>query len=141
MPRLRFDLEISTFHIDFSGHVSNIVYIQWLEVARCRLFAAIGLPVAQLAQTHGIVPVLLETQIAYKRQLLMGDKPWIEVWICELGRASACMKFEVRHEGGELAAQAIQKGVLCSYPSMKPYKIPTELRTQFESYWESAPGN
>ena len=45
---LELDLEIRTFEIDFAGHVSNIVYIQWLEIARTSLLDAVGLPIPQL---------------------------------------------------------------------------------------------
>ncbi len=134
MPPLRVDLEICTFHIDYVGHVSNIVYIQWLEIARCRMLDALGLSVVDIAQAHGIVPVLLETQIAYKKQLVMGDRPFVEVWISELGRASALMSFAVRHENGDLAAEASQKGMFCTHPDMKPYRLSPELRERFGQF-------
>jgi acyl-CoA thioester hydrolase len=134
MPPIRIPFEIATFHIDFVGHVSNIVYIQWLEIARCRLLEAVGLPVADLAKSHGIVPVLLETQIAYKRQLVMGQRPYIEVWLSELGRASAIMNFRICHENGDIAAEATQKGMFCSHPDMKPYRIPPDMRGRFNQF-------
>ena len=29
--------KVNTFDIDAMQHVSNIVYVQWLEIARCKL--------------------------------------------------------------------------------------------------------
>ena len=45
MNKVVFDQEIYTFHIDFAGHVSNIVYVQWMEIGRLKLLEAVGLPV------------------------------------------------------------------------------------------------
>jgi acyl-CoA thioester hydrolase len=36
---------IYTFQIDYAQHVSNIVYIQWMEIARLKLLEEAGLPV------------------------------------------------------------------------------------------------
>ena len=32
MKKVVFDLPIYTYQIDFAGHVSNIVYLQWMEM-------------------------------------------------------------------------------------------------------------
>ena len=92
MKKVAFEVPIYTFHIDFAGHVSNIVYVQWMEAGRQRLFEAAGLPIEELALT-GIVPALVRTEIEYKLPLRLGDRARVEVWISELRRASACVVF------------------------------------------------
>jgi acyl-CoA thioester hydrolase len=72
MPKLTYNLPIYTFQIDFARHVSNIVYVQWMEIGRLLLLKAVGRPVEQLVDT-GAVPVLVETAISYERPLRMGD--------------------------------------------------------------------
>ena len=67
------DLEIKTYEIDAAGHVNNIVYIKWLEDLRCRLFSVI-LPVETLLNDK-LYPVVTSTNINYKKQLKLGDKP------------------------------------------------------------------
>ena len=92
MKKLEFELEIYTFQIDFANHVSNIVYIQWMEVGRSKLLEAIGLPIDQLTR-QGIAPILASTEIAYKEPLYLGDRVRVETWISELRRASARLAY------------------------------------------------
>ncbi len=37
--------KIYTYQIDFARHVSNIVYIQWMENGRLRLMEEMGFPI------------------------------------------------------------------------------------------------
>jgi acyl-CoA thioester hydrolase len=67
MERLRYELQVYPFQIDFMRHVSNIVYIQWMEVGRCLLLDAVGLPIAQTGES-GFVPVLVETRGSFGLQ-------------------------------------------------------------------------
>ena len=68
MKKLYFEPPIYTFQIDFMRHVSNIVYVQWMEIGRSMLLDAIGMPVAQIA-TQGFGPVLVETDLAAEGQV------------------------------------------------------------------------
>jgi len=72
MKKIELDLPVYTFHIDFAGHVSNIVYIQWMEIGRLKLLEAAKMPVEQLTQ-RDIVPVLVSTEIEYKVPLILGS--------------------------------------------------------------------
>jgi acyl-CoA thioester hydrolase len=69
MQKITVNLEVYTYQIDFAGHVSNIVYIQWMEIARIKLLEAIGLPTHEIAKA-GFIPVLVQTEISYKQPLL-----------------------------------------------------------------------
>ena len=55
--KVEFEVTVYTYQIDFAGHVSNIVYLRWMEMARSKLLEAAGLPVETLL-ARGIVPVL-----------------------------------------------------------------------------------
>jgi len=63
-------MPICTFQIDFARHVSNIVYVQWMEIGRLLLLKAVGLPVERAAES-GAVPIIVETAISYKNPLRM----------------------------------------------------------------------
>ena len=41
----RTEVEVFTFDIDVADHVSNIVYLRWLEMTRVRFLDAVGLPI------------------------------------------------------------------------------------------------
>jgi acyl-CoA thioester hydrolase len=132
------DLPIYTFQIDFNKHVSNIVYVQWMEVARLKLLEELGLPVHEVEKA-GFAPVLIETRITYRRPLRLGDEARVELWFSKLGKASAWMEFRFYGPGGELAATGRQKGLFVRTDDLRPLKLSAEQRRLFEPYLESTP--
>lgn len=69
MKKIRFKQEIYTYDIDSSHHVSNIVYIEWMEIGRNKLSTEAGLPLHKLEEL-GFAPVLTNTEIAYKKTIV-----------------------------------------------------------------------
>ena len=92
MKTVSFELPIYTYQIDFVGHVSNIVYVQWMEIGRHRLLEDMELPIERIAR-EGIVPVLIHTEIDYLDPLFLGDQGHVEMWLSELRHASARIEF------------------------------------------------
>jgi acyl-CoA thioester hydrolase len=133
MKKILCDFDVYTYHIDFIGHVSNIVYIQWMEIARCKLLEALGVPVHQM-QKEGIVPVLVHTEIAYKQPLYLGETTHVEMWLTELKNVSAVMKFCFYKESGVLAAEGHQKGLFMDHATFKPKRLTSEQRELFSPY-------
>jgi acyl-CoA thioester hydrolase len=131
--RIELDLPVYTFHIDFAGHVSNIVYIQWMEIGRLKLLKAAKMPVEQLTQ-RDLVPVLVSTEIEYKVPLVLGDQVRLEVWLSELRRASVRMEFRFYNEADILCASGSQKGLFVHRESMRPYRFSDEMRAALEPY-------
>lgn len=113
MKKVEFDIEVQTFQIDFVHHVSNIVYIEWMETGRTKLLNAIGLPPENL-EKEDIFPVLVNTEISYKKPIYFGDKVRCEIWVSELGFASAIMEFRFYKNDGILCATGKQKGLFIS---------------------------
>ncbi len=133
VKKVEFELEIYTFQIDFANHVSNIVYVQWMEIGRTRLLAAIGLPIEQLTRV-GIAPVLASTEIAYQEPLYLGDRVRVEVWISELRRASARLAFRFYKNGDVRVASGSQKGLFIHLDTKRPYRMSDEMRARFAPY-------
>jgi len=133
MAKITFTQPIYTFHIDFIGHVSNIVYVQWMEIGRHKLLEAIGLQEEKIAKS-GFLPVLASTQISYIKPLYMGDHVRIEMWLSELRRASACVEFRFFNQQQELVAQGTQKGLFIDTQTQKPHRLSNEHRAMFEPY-------
>lgn len=138
MKKIEVELPIYTFQIDFVGHVSNIVYIQWMEIGRLELLKAAGLPVHQIT-SQGIVPVLISTQIVYKQPLFLGDRARAEVWVSELRRASACLEFRFYNDEDVLCASGSQRGLFVHRESLRPYRMPREFRAAFWPFLEGGP--
>lgn len=132
--KLVFEEKIYTYHIDFVGHVNNIIYIQWLENGRVKLLEAMGIPVTGLAHGEGIVPVLTETTISYKKPLFLTNTVTVETWISKLNNASAIMEFRIFNENGELCASAQQKGLFINRNTMRPARLSPKNREAFARF-------
>lgn len=132
--KLVFEEKIYTYHIDFVGHVNNIIYIQWLENGRVKLLEAMGIPVTELAHGEGIVPVLAETTISYKKPLFLTNTVTVETWISRLNNASAIMEFRFLNEKGELCASAQQKGLFIDRNTMRPARLSPKNREGFAQF-------
>lgn len=131
MPTARIPFEIYTFHIDYAGHVSNQVYVQWMEIARLKLLEATGQPVFEMAERRGVIPVLTETQIRYHKPLYFGDTAQAEAWFSELKPASAWVEYRFTNGAGELCASGRQRGVYLYKDTLRPYRFTEEERAQF----------
>ncbi len=133
MKKVICDFEVYPYQIDFIGHVSNIVYIQWMEIARCKLLEEIGLPVHRIAE-QGFVPVLVHTEIDYKQPLYLGETVHLKMWLTELKNASAMMKFCFYKESGSLVAEGHQKGLFMDRATLRPKRLTPEQRDLFSPY-------
>jgi acyl-CoA thioester hydrolase len=134
MHKLEFEEKIYTYHIDFVGHVNNIIYIQWLENGRNRMLEVMGVPAQKIADIWGIMPVLTETQIIYKVPLYLQNQVKIEMWISKLNNASAIMEFRFYNESGIICAIASQKGLFIDAKTKKPARLTSEIRKVFEEF-------
>lgn len=133
MNKLCFDLSIYTFQIDFMKHVSNIVYVQWMEIARCKLLDALGMSVETIAG-QGFGPILVESFIQYKKPLILGDQVKAETWLSELSHASAWLEYRFHNNRGELAATGRQRGIFVDFATGRPRRLTPEDRVRFEQY-------
>lgn len=133
MQKITVNLEVYTYQIDFAGHVSNIVYIEWMEIARIKFLETIGLPTQDIAKA-GFVPVLLHTEISYKKPLFLGDRVQVELWLAELNNASAIMAIQMLNSAGKIAAVGRQKGIFLDTVTQRPKRLTPEHRDLFLPY-------
>jgi acyl-CoA thioester hydrolase len=103
------NFEIKTYEIDIAGHVNNIVYVKWLEDLRCKLFEKI-LPIDNLLYLN-LYPVVTSTNIVYKKQLKLSDKPVGSIWIENIQHNMMILKFNFMM-GKNICVFAEQKCVL-----------------------------
>ncbi|MBU0943058.1 MAG: acyl-CoA thioesterase [Proteobacteria bacterium] len=137
MGKIVFEENIYTYHIDFAGHVSNIVYIQWMEIGRLKLLEAVGMPVHEVIASLGLFPTLVKTEIRYRRQLFLGDRVGVEVWLSRLQQVSAIMEFRFYNGKGELIADGRQTGLFVDAKSHQPRALDQKSRAGFMPYLEN----
>ena len=117
-----------TYDIDFAGHVSNIVYIRWLEDLRNKLLDTY-LPLAVLME-RGISPVVTQTLITYKKPVKIFDSVSGLMWGKEAGNVKWTLsaEFTVR---GNIVSTAEQLGVFVRIDNGRPAPFPEEFQQEF----------
>ncbi len=86
----RMPIGIYTYDIDYAGHVSNTAYVRWLEVLRYH-FLEEYYPVKNLIE-EGYFPVVVRTQILYKRPLKLFDECIGSIWVSQYKQVRHTLK-------------------------------------------------
>jgi len=118
-----------TYDIDFAGHVSNIVYIRWLEDLRMALLDAY-LPLSALME-KGIAPVVIHTSIDYRKAVRIFDTVKGAMWGSNMESVKGILSAEFS-VNGTIVASAAQTGVFVRLQGGRPVPFPEELRRHFE---------
>ena len=113
--------KVQTYDIDFAGIVSNQVYIRWLEDLRLELLETYAPLDRQLAA--GLVPVLLSTEISYKRALRLFDRPRGRIWMVEVGRVRWTLDAVISQHGA-VAASARHVCAFVDTATLRPRPVP-----------------
>ena len=112
------------FDTDCGGVVSNIAYLRFIEIARTLLAEELGLSLAQMAETQRY-PVVVRTEINYRRAAKLGDRLVIEGWLDQLERARFWCAFRIRRpEDNALIAECRQSLALIEMPEGKLLRLP-----------------
>ena len=135
MKKLIFKEPIYTYQIDFVGHVNNIVYIQWLENARIKLLQAMGLSITQIADEEGLMPIITETNIKYKKPLFLHNEVRVDVWVSKMFNVSAIFDMEFYNENNELCASSQQKVLFIDKHTQRPSRKIVKFKENFESFY------
>jgi acyl-CoA thioester hydrolase len=122
---------VRTYDIDFAGHVSNIVYVRWLEDLRLEMMNK-HLPLPELL-SKGQAPVLRSTTIDYKQPITILDEVRGLMWMSEMENFRMTLQAEF-YKGDTLVATATQTGVFVDMRTKRPVKVPDNLKELFRAY-------
>ncbi len=134
MKKLKFTEPIYTYHIDFVGHVNNIIYVQWLENARVKLLQAMRLSITEIAEVDKILPIITETTIKYKKPFFLNSTVHIEVWVSKLMNVSAIFDFRFLNEKGEVCSTGQQKVLFIDEETQRPSRKIIKYKEAFEKF-------
>ena len=124
MPRIRTEVHVMFFDTDCGGVVSNIAYLRFIEVARTLLAEELGLAFAEMAETQKY-PVVVHTEIDYRRAARLGDRLAIEGWLERLERVRFWCAFRiVRLKDNVLIADCRQSLALIEMPAGTLLRLP-----------------
>jgi YbgC/YbaW family acyl-CoA thioester hydrolase len=125
-PRIRTELQVMFFDTDCAAVVHNIAYLRFIEVARTLLAEKLGLPLAQMAETQKY-PVVVRTEIDYRRAAKLGEKLVVEGWLDRLERVRFWCAFQiVRPADGVVIAECRQMLAIIQMPEAKLLRLPDD---------------
>ena len=124
LPRIRTEVQVMFFDTDCGGVVSNIAYLRFVEIARTLLAEELGLALAEMAETQRY-PVVVHTEIDYRRAAKLGDRLVIEGWLDRLERVRFWCAFRiVRPKDNVLIAECRQSLALIEMPAGTLLRLP-----------------
>ena len=124
VPRIRTEVQVMFFDTDCGGVVSNIAYLRFIEIARTHLAEELGLALVEMAERR-TYPVVVRTEIHYRRAAKLGDRLLIEAWLDRLERVRFWCAFRItRLEDNVLIADCRQMLALVEMPEGKLLRLP-----------------
>lgn len=125
-PRIRTDIQVMFFDTDCGGVVHNIAYLRFVEIARTMLAEELGLGLAQMSETQKY-PVVVRTEIDYRKGAKLGDRLVVEGWLDQLERVRFWCAFRiVRPHDEAVIAECRQMLALVQMPEAKLLRLPDE---------------
>lgn len=123
-PRIRTEVQVMFFDTDCGGVVSNIAYLRFIEIARTLLAEELGLPLAEMATTQRY-PVVVKTEIDYRRAAKLADRLIIDGWLDDVQRARFWCAFRITRASDEsVIADCRQMLALIEMPEAKLLPLP-----------------
>jgi YbgC/YbaW family acyl-CoA thioester hydrolase len=125
-PRIRTEVQVMFFDTDCAAVVHNIAYLRFIEVARTLLAEQLGLGLATMAENQKY-PVVVRTEIDYRRAAKLGDKLVIEGWLDRLERVRFWCAFKIIRPTDEtLIAECRQMLAIIQMPEAKLLRVPDD---------------
>ena len=125
-PRIRTEVQVMFFDTDCAAVVHNIAYLRFIEIARTSLAGELGLGLAQMAENQKY-PVVVRTEIDYRRAARLGDRLVVEGWLDRLERVRFWCAFRILRPVDEtLIAECRQMLAIIQMPEAKLLRVPDE---------------
>lgn len=123
-PSVDVEVQVMFFDTDCGGVVHNIAYLRFIETARTLLAERLGMKLVEMAETRQY-PVVVRTEIDYRRAAKLGDCLRIRGWLDRLDRARFWCAFEIRRILDDtLIAECRQMLALIQMPEAKLLRLP-----------------
>ena len=125
-PRISTEVQVMFFDTDCGAVVHNIAYLRFIEIARTLLAEELGMKLAEMAGSQRY-PVVVRTEIDYRRAAKLGDRLRIDGWLDRLERVRFWCGFQIHRLADEtLIAECRQMLALVQMPEGKLLRLPGE---------------
>jgi YbgC/YbaW family acyl-CoA thioester hydrolase len=130
-PRITTEVQVMFFDTDCAGVVHNINYLRFIEICRTVLAEQLGMGLVGMAD-RGSYPVVVRTEIDYKRPAKLGDRLVVEGRLDSVDRMRFWCAFDVKRPAdGALIAQSRQMLCVIQMPAGRPVALPADWATRF----------
>jgi len=125
-PRIRSEVQVMFFDTDCAAVVHNIAYLRFIEINRTLLAEQLGLPLRQMTEEKKY-PVVVRTEIDYRRAAALGDRLFVEGWLDRLERVRFWCAFRITRPADDtLIATCRQTLAIIEMPSAKLLRLPED---------------
>ena len=125
-PRIRTEVQVMFFDTDCAAVVHNIAYLRMIEVARTLLAEELGMRLATMAEEQRY-PVVVRTEIDYRRPAKLGDRLVIDGWLDRMERVRFWCAFRITRPADEaLIADCRQMLAIIEMPAAKLQRLPED---------------
>ena len=132
IPTIHVDVQVMFFDTDCAAVVHNIAYLRFIETARTLLAEQIGMGLEEMAESK-CYPVVVRTEIDYKRAATLGNKLVVKGWLESVERTRFWCAFEVtRPSDKTLIVKSRQMLALVQMPEGRPIRLPKEWDLRFK---------
>ena len=123
-PRVRTEVQVMFFDTDCAAVVHNIAYLRFIEIARTLLAGQLGMQLETMA-TDKRYPVVVRTEIDYRRPAELGDRLVIDGWLDRVERVRFWCGFRItRSADNTVIADCRQMLALIQMPGGKLLRLP-----------------
>src|SRR4051812_48832558 len=123
-PRIATQVQVMFFDTDCGGVVHNIAYLRFIEIARTQLAEELGLGLSEMARNQRY-PVVVKTEIDYRRPATLGDFLLVEGWLERVERVRFWCGFRIMRPRDEVRiADCHQMLALIQMPEGKILRLP-----------------
>jgi len=117
---------------DASGILYHANYLSYAERARSEWFAQNDMPMTKLLE-RGDAFVVCRAEVEYKRPAPLNALVKIETQVKEI-KAASCLSEQKFYVEGKLVAIVKIEAVSVDAKTLKPKRIPADIRTLYENY-------
>lgn len=129
--RISTEIQVMYFDTDAAGVVNNIAYLRFIETARTLLALKMGMSFKEIERT-GIHPVVVRTEIDYKKAAQLGDILIINGGIAESSGVRFWVNFEItRRQDPRVLVTCRQSLALIQMPQGRPVRLPVGFPHSF----------
>jgi YbgC/YbaW family acyl-CoA thioester hydrolase len=129
--RVSTEVRVMYFDTDAGGVVHNIAYLRFIEIARTNLAIQMGMSFEDIRRTQ-IHPVVVRTEIDYRRAAVLGDVLEIRGSVREVAGVRFWVEFEIiRPADSARLVTCRQALALVQLPGGKPVRLPAGFPESF----------